>query len=229
MEVPKYRHELKYHIRTGDYLILRQRLGAVMHHDPHVGADGCYQIRSIYFDNYDDKAVREKENGNPQREKFRIRYYNEDLGRMSLEKKIKHNDLCMKVDAPITEEACRRILAGDTDWMIESPYSLVQEFYCKMQYQQLRPRVLVSYTREPFVYEPGNVRITFDYDVRTSLFSQDLLTDDLHDIDAVSEPGMMIMEVKYDAFLPDVIRDILQTGWLRQDSFSKYCACRRFG
>lgn len=224
-----YRHELKYRITTGDYLIIRNRLDAVMKHDSHVGNDGCYRIQSIYFDNFDDKALIEKENGNPQREKFRIRFYNGDLSNISLEKKIKHNSLCMKADAPITEEECRKILSGDISWMLDNQTPLIEEFYCKMQYQQLKPKVLVSYTREPFVYSAGNVRVTFDFDIRTSLFSSDLLSKDIVNISAVDDPGTMILEVKYDAFLPDVIREILQTGWLRQDSFSKYGACRCFG
>lgn len=224
-----YRHELKYRITTGDYLIIRNRLDKVMTHDPHVGDDGCYRIQSIYFDNFDDKALREKENGNPQREKFRIRFYNGDLDNISLEKKIKHNSLCMKADAPITENECRKILSGDTSWMMDNKAPLIEEFYCKMQYQQLRPKVLVSYTREPFVYAAGNVRVTSDFDIRTSLLSKDFLCDDIVNISAEGDPGTMILEIKYDAFLPDVIRDVLQTGWLRQDSFSKYGACRCFG
>ena len=40
---------------------------------------------------------------------------------------------------------------------------------------------------------------------------------------------MMIMEVKYDDFLPDIIREIINEGNIRQQSFSKYEACRRFG
>ena len=96
-----YRHELKYQISPADYHALRQRLRAVMKRDPHTGADGLYTIRSVYFDNYGDKALREKVNGVQKREKFRIRYYNNDFSFITLEKKIKHNDLCMKIDAPV--------------------------------------------------------------------------------------------------------------------------------
>ena len=96
-EKPTYRHELKYAVSTGEYLVLRQRLRAVMLPDAHAGPDGKYRIRSVYFDNADDKALREKNDGAPQREKFRIRYYNDNFSYITLEKKIKHNQLCMKV------------------------------------------------------------------------------------------------------------------------------------
>ena len=127
-----FRHELKYRIGYVQYIELRNRLRTVMQSDIHTGTDGRYLIRSIYFDNYMDKALREKENGVPMREKFRIRYYNDDLTYLTLEKKIKDNALCMKVDAQITEKECRQLLEGKIDWMRDHPESLVQELYAKM-------------------------------------------------------------------------------------------------
>ena len=140
----KYRHELKYAITSADYFALRQRLRTVMKADPHVGADGCYTIRSVYFDNYRDKALREKIDGVQRREKFRIRYYNDDFSFITLEKKIKHNELCMKLDAPLTREEFRSILQKPGSWMLAHPQLLVRELCCKMKTQQLHPRVLVS-------------------------------------------------------------------------------------
>ena len=98
-----------------------------------------------------------------------------------------------------------------------------------MKTQQLRPRVLVSYVREPYVYAAGNVRVTFDFNIRTSLFQREFLNGALPDIIATDAPGDIILEVKYDAFLPDVIRDILQLGDRRAGSFSKYVASRIYG
>ena len=224
-----YRHELKYTIPYGDYIAMRQRLRRIMTVDPHATADGTYQIRSIYFDNSDDKALREKVNGIGKREKFRIRYYNDDFSFITLEKKMKINNLCLKYDAQITEEECRKILAGDLGWMKEHPQELVWELYAKMHYQGLGPRVLVSYVREPYIYKTGNVRVTFDSKIRTSLFRQEFLTKQVYDISATDSPRDRILEVKYDAFLPEIIQDIIQAPGIRQQAFSKYSACRRFG
>ena len=224
-----YRHELKYAVSYSDYLVLRQRLRQIMKPDPHAGDDGRYRIRSIYFDNIEDKALREKIDGISKREKFRIRYYNDDFSFIILEKKMKINNLCLKYDAKITEEECRKILSGDTEFMKEHPEELVRELYAKMKYQMLRPRVLVSYVREPYIYGPGNVRITFDSKVRTSLYQQEFLTPDTNDISATDTPGDMLLEVKYDAFLPEVIRNLIQVRNSRQQAFSKYGACRRYG
>lgn len=224
-----YRHELKYQINPADHHALRQRLRTVMKCDPHTGADGLYTIRSVYFDNYKDKALREKVYGVQKREKFRIRYYNDDFSYITLEKKIKHNDLCMKIDAHLTVEEYRRILQEPGAWMLEHPEPLVRELYCKMKTQQLRPRVLVSYVREPYIYEAGNVRVTFDSHIRTSLFQRDFSDGAISDICATDTPGNIILEVKFDAFLSEIIRCLLQSEELRQQAFSKYGSCRRFG
>lgn len=229
MQKEGFRHELKYRIGCAQYIELKNRLRTVMQSDLHTGADGRYLIRSIYFDNYMDKALREKEDGVSRREKFRIRYYNDDLTYLTLEKKIKENALCMKVDAQITEEECRELLEGRINWMRDHPAPLVQELYAKMHYQMLRPRVLVSYIREPYIYRTGNVRITFDSDIRTTLFHRDFLEERIIDIDTAGEPQDMILEIKYDAFLPEIIRRLIQTNTLRQTAFSKYEACRCFG
>lgn len=223
-----YRHEMKYPIDMGTYLALRQRLRPVMKPDSHALTDGSYTIHSIYFDNADDKALREKLSGAPQREKWRIRWYNDDLSFIRLEKKMKRDTLCRKLSAPLTEAECRALAEGKTNWMAEHPAPLVRELYCKCRAQQLRPRVLVSYLREPYVYAPGNVRVTFDSQIRTSLYHRELL-DGAEGICAGDAPGHYILEVKYDAFLPDIIRLLLQCGTARQQAFSKYGACRRFG
>lgn len=224
-----FRHELKYRIGYAQYIELRNRLKAVMQSDEHTGADGRYLIRSIYFDNYMEKALREKVQGIPVREKFRIRYYNDDFSYLTLEKKIKDNTLCRKVDAQITEEECRELLDGKIVWMRNHPAPLVRELYAKMRGQMLRPRVLVSYVREPYVYQTGNVRITFDSEIRTTLYHKDFLEEKVIDIGTADGSPDRILEIKYDAFLPEIIRRLIQTNTLRQTAFSKYEACRCYG
>ena len=225
----RYRHEYKYMLPYGDYLALRSRLRTVMKTDPHATADGTYRIRSVYFDNADDKALREKIDGVGRREKFRIRYYNDDFSFITLEKKMKINNLCLKFDARLTEDECRKLLDGDLGWMQSHPEPLVKELYAKMSYQQLRPRVLASYMREPYIYPAGNVRVTFDTEIRTSLFCREFLTPQVRDISATDTPQDRILEVKYDSFLPGVIQDLIQVKGIRGQAFSKYGACRRFG
>ncbi|MBE5985759.1 MAG: molecular chaperone, partial [Paenibacillaceae bacterium] len=96
-----------------------------------------------------------------------------------------------------------------------------------MTMQGLRPKTIVDYIREPFVYEPGNVRVTLDYDIRTGLQCIDFLNADCLMIPA-GDSGI-IMEVKWDEFLPSIIRDVVQLTGRRVTAFSKYAACRIYG
>lgn len=224
-----YRHELKYSVSFADYISMRTRLKAVMRSDPHAGSDGRYLVRSIYFDNSDDKVLREKIDGVNNREKFRIRYYNDDLSYIILEKKTKTDRLSTKDGVVINEEEFRKILSGDFSFMRDHDADLVKELYAKMSYQRLKPRLLVSYIREPYTYDAGNVRVTFDSKIRTSLFDRVFIDRKMSDISATDSPQDMILEIKYDAFLPEIIQDMIQVPELRQQAFSKYGASRRFG
>ena len=221
-----YRHEWKHEITYLDMLTLRQRLQAVAQSDSHA-IDGRYLIRSLYFDNLDDKALREKVDGVNMREKFRIRYYNDDMSLIHLEKKSKKNGLGTKYSAMLTVEEAQSIVDGRLDWMMDSERPLVQELYCKMRYQGMRPQTIVDYTREPFIFAPGNVRVTLDYNIRTGLRCTDFLNVDCVTIPAGDAP--IILEVKWDAYLPDIIRDAVQLPDRRVGSFSKYAQCRIYG
>ena len=222
----KYRHEWKHVLNTTDLLILRQRLRAIMESDPHA-IDGKYHIRSLYFDNLEDKALREKIDGVNMREKFRIRLYNYNSSLINLEKKSKKNGLGTKYSAKLSAEEAQKIVDGEIDWMLQSENSLIQELYCKMRYQGMRPKTIVDYIREPFIFRPGNVRVTLDYDIRTGLHSTDLLNPDAVTIPAGDAP--LLIEVKWDEFLPAIIRDAVSLPNRRVGAFSKYAQCRVYG
>ena len=119
MEEIHYRHEWKHELNYLDLLTIRQRLQAVMEPDPHA-VDGKYLIRSLYFDNPEDKALREKIDGVNLREKFRIRYYNGDPSLIHLEKKSRRNGLGTKYSSSLSREEAQAIVDGDLDWMMES-------------------------------------------------------------------------------------------------------------
>ena len=221
-----FRHELKIEISKQDLLTLRSRLSAVAKSDSHA-IGGRYFIRSLYFDTPADKALNEKIDGVNIREKFRLRYYNGDTGLIHLEKKFKQNGLCQKQSATVTAQQAQMIVDGNIGWMMNSDNLLLRELYCKMRTQGLRAKTIVDYTREPFVFAPGNVRVTFDYDIRTGLSCTDFLNTSCVTVPAAGDA--VIMEVKWDAFLPDIIRDAIQLEGRRVSAFSKYAQCRIYG
>jgi len=222
----KYRHEWKHEINYADRLTLRTRLSAVMQKDIHMCGD-FYQIRSVYFDTPTDRALREKIDGVNIREKFRIRFYNGDTSYITLEKKSKINGLCCKSSEVISAEEAQQLTDGVWEQLPGADRPLCRELYCKMKTQQLRPKTIVDYTREAFVFKPGNVRVTMDYDIRTGDFRTDFLNPDTITMPAGNSP--IILEVKWDEFLPDVIRDAVSITGRHASAFSKYAQCRIYG
>ena len=221
-----YRHEWKFEISRGDMLSIRQRLRAVCGTDAHA-TNGRYRVRSLYFDTPTDTALWDNQNGVSRREKFRIRYYNGELGFIRLEKKSKYAGLGRKDCAALSAAEAQAITDGRLDWMMASGQALVQELYGKMRMQLLRPKTIVDYTREPFVYAPGHVRVTLDYDIRTCLGCSDFLNAACPMLPAPDAP--VVLEVKWDEYLPSVIRDAVQLPGCRAEAFSKYVLCRAYG
>lgn len=222
----KFRNEWKHEITLSDMMTLRARLRTVAKPEEH-GINGTYSIRSLYFDDLFDTALREKIDGVNIREKFRIRYYGDDLSFIRLEKKSKINGLCNKIQAQITADETQRILSGDTEWMRSDARVLVRELYLKMKDKGLRPKTIVDYTRDAFVFPAGNVRVTMDYNIRTGMQSVDFLNPASITVPAGNSP--IILEVKWDEYLPDVIRDAVQLEGRHTAAFSKYAACRIYG
>ncbi|MBQ9090641.1 MAG: polyphosphate polymerase domain-containing protein [Anaerotignum sp.] len=216
---------MKYTLTEGDSIVTASRLATFMKRDSHTDGRKEYLIRSLYFDNLYDKALREKLSGIAIRDKFRIRYYDFNADFIRLEKKSKRYSLGHKYQCRLTSEEVERILRNDWDWMAEDERPLVRELYLKMKLELFRPIVIVDYRREPFIYAPGNVRITFDRDIRSckdvkAFFRKYVLAV------PVLPDGKCIMEVKYDDFLPDVVSRTVLTTKNREQAYSKFAACR---
>ncbi len=224
--VRRLRHELKHSISPGEDQILASRLRKLFTHDRNADSHGSYRVSSLYFDTPGDKALRQKLDGVNSREKFRLRHYNGDLSFIRLEKKYKINGLCGKRSARVTAQQVEKLLSGDIDFLLESGDPLLQELYSKMKGQLLSPKTIVTYDREAFLYEPGNVRITIDRNLRTGLASRDFLNPQLHH--APVSDGITVLEVKYDAFLPEIVKMAVQIGNRQASAYSKYAVCRRY-
>ena len=221
----QFRHEVKHEISYSDMLVIRHRLGAVAQPCSHA-IDGVNRIRSLYFDTLSDKALMEKINGQSRREKFRIRYYNGITDVIFLEKKSKIANLGNKQRARLTAEQAQCIVDGDLAWMLDADAPLIHELYSRMTTEGLAPKTIVDYTRETFIHPAGNVRVTLDYHIRSGMRCTDFLNPDCV---TVPVTDAIILEVKWDDFLPDIIRDAVNLAGRREGAFSKYAACRIYG
>lgn len=221
------RHEYKHYISMADYYLLRSKLKTLMKLDSNAKSDSKYSIRSLYFDNDCDKVLLEKLDGIDNRNKYRIRTYNKDTNNIHFEKKSKINGICFKKSAAITKEECKKILSGDIKYLENSSSNLLREFYIQISIYNMKPKTIVDYDREAYVYNAGNVRVTFDSNIRTGIYSTDIFDKNILTVPTLND--YIILEVKYDRFLPETIANIIQLGNRRSLSVSKYVLCRMYG
>ena len=88
------------------------------------------------------------------------------------------------------------------------------------------PKVIVDYEREAFTFPASNIRVTLDYHIRET-----------HDVSGFLNPSCLtvpiitpvILEVKWDNFLPDIVKGVVGLSDRRTTSFSKYSASRIYG
>lgn len=225
----KYRHEMKYPIDRRQLETLRVRLPAVIPLDSHVGAKGFYEIRSLYFDDFENRCYYENENGTDPREKFRIRIYNGSSERIRLELKRKERGKTLKLSCPLQKEQCERLVRGEgISWQEAEMHPLLRKFFLWQELNGLKPKVIVEYDRIPFICPDGNVRITLDINIRSSDRVEDFLREKIL-TRPIMPVGLNLLEVKYDEFLPDYINHSIQMRGLKQTTFSKYYLCRKYG
>ena len=223
----KLRHEFKYICAETTLSIVQSRVANMMHLDAHASAKATYDIRSLYFDDIYKSCYRDNESGTDPREKFRIRIYNGSADRISLELKQKIRGKTRKLSCPLTQEQCRLLMHGELLPDSAAYPPLLQKFLVQARVRLLKPSVIVEYSRTPYIYRNGNVRVTLDRNISSSMDFEHFLDLEIPKR-PITEAGTHILEVKYDEFLPDPIHNALQVDKLRYTSFSKYYLCKKF-
>ncbi len=220
----KFRNELKFRLNFLDYTLLKSRLDAVCEKDRNITSEGFYTVRSLYFDDYINSAYNEKMTGVISRQKFRIRIYNYSDQFIHLERKIKSNQYIYKQTSQLTRNQVYDILDGQYEFLLQSNDNLQKLFYYECVANLLRPRVVVDYEREPYISEVGQLRITFDRNIRAGEMGFDIFDPDMPMIEALS-PGLVVMEVKYVDVLSNMIRRLLPAKASEYSAISKYILC----
>jgi len=221
-----FRHELKYYINYFEYHTLRNRLRMVLKHDKYADEDGNYHIRSLYFDDIKNEALFEKQSGTLKRNKYRIRIYNLNDDVIKLESKERIGQFIHKTSQTISKTEYDFLINGEFEKLDRSK-PLVNTFLIDSEINRLQPKVIVDYVREAYMSPINNIRITFDKFLKTGLYQTDIFDKNVPTIDVVEVPKM-ILEIKYDNFLPDFIKNILQIESAQRYAISKYVICRKF-
>lgn len=215
---------MKYIINYRDHALIRSRLKSVISSDAHTDADGTYTVRSLYFDDFYNRAYDDKYAGVLKRAKHRIRIYNQSDTRINFEKKNKIGQYNHKQTALMTKEQVYGVLQGNYEVLLQSSSDLLKMFYHECVSNVMRPRVVVDYEREPYIMEAGDVRITFDKNIRAGVDGFDIFDAGMPMIETL-EPGLLVMEVKFTEFLPNIVRRILPTQAANYTEVSKFILC----
>lgn len=220
----RLRHELKYIINEGTYRVLMGRLAPLMQTDPHA-PDGGYRVTSVYFDDIYCSAYQQKLNGIETRRKFRIRAYDLDPSLITLESKHKDDSYVSKLSKRLTEEQYRSLLNGDSSFMdgSDSEEDAFGEYYRSDLIARLRPTVIVDYRREALVYPFGNVRITFDRELSACFNTVDMFSPQAQYTRIFDKE--IILEVKFDKYIPESIQTALHGLKAPQEAVSKFILC----
>lgn len=227
----RLRHEMKYVISYLDYHELRNRAMTMMRHDEH-GDFGKYFIRSLYFDDIMLSNYNQKMDGLERRRKYRIRIYDYSKDLIKFEIKDKFDSYISKSSSQISYNHCQRIIHGDFSFISpimgipdkDGKNAALRMGYIDNATRILRPQVVVDYDREVFICDEGNVRLTFDMNLRAGQNTGDIFDRHLPTV-PVYEDDRLIMEVKYDDFLPTYIKQMLRSMNRWQSSQSKYALC----
>lgn len=220
------RHELKYTLSNLDRMVLITRLDNILKRDEYC-KNGKYIITSVYFDDYKNTAYAQKINGDSVRYKYRIRFYNNNTSFLKLERKSKIHKMTQKISAKITPDEVKEIYKGNYEFLKEKNEDIFKDFYIKLSHGLIKPKSIVKYERIAYVHPVGDLRITLDFNIKTSNNIVDIFDENIAYVTEMNA-NETILEIKFNGIIPDYIRSILQTANIMQSSSSKYVYSRKY-
>ena len=222
-----FREEKKYLLSIEEFLKFSNMLQKVMIQDDHNGTHG-YFIRSLYFDTVYDKDYFEKAAGVELRRKIRLRTYDVKNDFAMLEIKQKQGVQQLKRSLRLTRKDAVCLSKGDYSPLLNYPEPFAAECYAILKTQVYRPVTVVQYNRKAFIAKENKIRITFDNQIVASESCMDLFAENL-DLNPVLDPFLVVLEVKYNGFLLDYHKKLLETVDKSELSVSKYVLARQNG
>jgi hypothetical protein len=219
------RYELKYIIPVSLKLPIRAFVASYLDLDAFAerAPDHAYPIHSIYLDSPGLRTYQATLNGDRNRYKLRVRYYDDrPESPVFLEMKRRLNDVIQKKRCTVPRAALPGVLAGDTSCLRPKDLDGHATFCHHMHQIGATPRAHVAYKREAWVSRHDNsVRVTMDRDVSVEPKF------DLEPGTAMSRPahpfgGQMVLELKYTNRFPEWFRELVRTFHLMQSGGPKY-------
>ena len=221
-ELEVMRTEKKYSISHLVAAKLKAALSAGLKRDPYNRGNG-YLVRSLYFDTLYNNDYEDKINGLERRRKIRLRTYNPEAETLKLEIKEKHGQSQLKRSLIITKETAQRLTQGDYSGLKTYDSKLAQELFCIMQRELYRPKCIVEYNRLAYMVRENNIRINIDQDIKATEANYDIFSPNLN---LHPSTRLIVLEVKYNHFLLDYVKDMINLADKTEMAISKYCMAR---
>lgn len=192
--------------------------------DEHSNQNDGYIIRSLYFDSINDRDFYDKESGIEIRRKIRLRVYDISEDFAVLEMKQKNGENQLKRSVKISKEDAISLISGKYSVLLKYD-DFSAECFGVMNMYGYKPKAVVEYRRKAYVAKENNIRITFDYNIKSSESNFNIFDDKLCLNDAFAK-DKVVLEVKYNNFLLSYIKDLLEKVQKSELSVSKYCLSR---
>jgi hypothetical protein len=181
-------------------------------------------VRSLYFDTFYNNDYMDKENGIENRRKIRLRMYDPKSNTIKLELKEKFGSSQIKRSISITKDIALKLMKGNYSCLRTLQNDFADELFYIMQTEFYRPKCVVEYNRLAYIVPENNIRITIDRDLKATEANMDIFSSSLNLYPVSSE---IVLEVKYNNFLLDYVKDIINIIDKSETSMSKYCISRQ--
>lgn len=225
------RLELKYIISEEKALAIRDFVQAYLELDEYSAnkPNNSYRIHSLYLDSDELTTYWETINGNKNRFKLRLRYYDDQSSSpVFFEIKRRMNEAILKQRGGVRRQAVDWLLAGHlpepSHVLSDNPKQLValQRFSLLMQRINASPKAHVTYFREAWVSTRDNsIRVTMDRNVYCSpQFAATLGTNMASPVKPFGH--RVILELKFTGRYPNWFRDLTEKFSLVRGAAAKY-------
>ncbi len=209
------REFVRCHLKLDDYCVDRP--------------DFSYAIHSLYLDSDDLTLYGHTINGNKNRFKLRLRFYNDNpTAPVFAEIKRRVNNAILKQRCAIKRDAVSSLLQGrmppPAQMVSQDPRHLIalERFLQLTLDTRAKPKAHVAYRREAWLSPHDNsVRVTMDRDVRFEVQQDAHLCTQMHGPASVFG-SKVVLEIKFTGRFPEWMRDFVRSFGLTQCSAAKY-------
>lgn len=219
------REEKKFLLNYPEFYKVKGFLAQVMISDPHNINEG-YMVRSLYFDTLDDLCFNEKMDGVSKRKKIRLRVYDAKATTAFLEIKQKDGQYQEKRSLEISKEDALEIINSNYDVLLKYKGEFAKQCYSILKEGNYRPKTVVEYQRLAYIAKENNIRITFDSNIRSTECNFNIFDSNLP-LYPVLPRNNLVLEVKFNGFLLEYIKNFIDNVEKSELSVSKYCLARK--